>query len=60
MFSSQRRVIVRRVVIAVQPNADAKLTPALIDAALYGFGDQHAVQPLVLSITQSTECASVL
>lgn len=34
---------------------DGKLTPKLIDTQAWGFGDQHRAQPLVVSITQSTE-----
>jgi threonine aldolase len=37
----------------------AKLTPDSIDAALYGFGDQHSSQPLVLTVSQSTEFGTV-
>lgn len=32
-----------------------KLTPELIDREAWGWGDQHRAQPLVVSITQSTE-----
>lgn len=38
---------------------DGKLTPALIDAHVYGIGDQHHAQPSVVSITQSTELGTV-
>lgn len=34
---------------------DGKLTPALVEAAAIGTGDEHHVQPRVVSITQSTE-----
>ena len=34
---------------------DGKLTPELIDTHAWGWGDQHRAQPLVVSITQSTE-----
>jgi threonine aldolase len=34
---------------------DGKLTPALIEAQIYGLGDQHHVQAAAVSITQSTE-----
>ena len=37
------------------PTPDGKLTPALVRARLVRFGDEHAVQPKVISITQSTE-----
>ena len=41
---------------------DGKLTPDLVDAAVTGTGDEHRVQPRVVSISQSTEvgtCYSV-
>ena len=41
---------------------DGKLTPDLVEAAVVGTGDEHHVQPRVVSITQSTEvgtCYSV-
>ena len=34
---------------------DGKLTPELAEAAVNGVGDEHRVQPKVVSITQSTE-----
>lgn len=34
---------------------DGKLTPELIDREAWGWGDEHRAQPLVASITQSTE-----
>jgi threonine aldolase len=37
------------------PTPDGKLTPALVEAAAVGTGDEHHVQPRVVSITQSTE-----
>ncbi len=37
------------------PTEDGKLTPEQVQTALHGFGDQHHVQPKVISITQSTE-----
>ncbi len=37
------------------PTPDGKLTPELVRAAYLGKGDQHHVQPKVVSITQSTE-----
>jgi threonine aldolase len=37
------------------PTADAKLTPADIEPRLVRMGDEHVVQPRVVSITQSTE-----
>ncbi len=38
---------------------DGKLTPELIEPLFYGRGDQHHVQPKVISITQSTELGTV-
>jgi threonine aldolase len=38
---------------------DGKLTPALVDDACQGVGDQHHVQPRVISISQSTELGTV-
>jgi threonine aldolase len=37
------------------PTADGKLTPELVAAAAEGVGDEHHVQPRVVSISQSTE-----
>jgi threonine aldolase len=34
---------------------DGKLTPDLVETAVTGVGDEHRVQPRVVSITQSTE-----
>ncbi len=44
------------------PTADGKLTPDRVEAAAVGVGDEHHVQPKVISVTQSTElgtCYSV-
>lgn len=41
------------------PTPDGKLTPALVRAAFTGRGDQHHVQPRVVSITQSTELGTL-
>ena len=41
------------------PTADGKLTPESVRGALVGLGDQHHVQPRVVSITQSTELGTV-
>lgn len=38
---------------------DGKLTPALLDAHYHGVGDQHHVQPRVVSVSQSTEMGTV-
>jgi threonine aldolase len=37
------------------PTSDGKLTPELVDLRLDRVGDEHAVQPRVVSVTQSTE-----
>lgn len=37
------------------PTEDGKLTPGLIDREAWGWGDEHRAQPLVVSITQTTE-----
>jgi threonine aldolase len=39
--------------------SDGKLTPDLAAAHIHGVGDQHHVQPRVVSITQSTEVGTV-
>jgi threonine aldolase len=38
---------------------DGKLTPSLVEPRLVRFGDEHAVQPRVVSITQSTELGTL-
>ncbi|MGB7050685.1 MAG: low specificity L-threonine aldolase [Acidimicrobiales bacterium] len=41
---------------------DGKLTPELVEVAMVGIGDEHRVQPRVVSLTESTElgtCYSV-
>ncbi|HWU32245.1 MAG TPA: low specificity L-threonine aldolase [Marmoricola sp.] len=38
---------------------DGKLTPDLIDREAWGWGDEHRAQPLVVSITQSTELGTL-
>ena len=38
---------------------DGKLTPDLVASRLVRFGDEHAVQPRVVSLTQSTELGTV-
>jgi threonine aldolase len=38
---------------------DGKLTPALVAPRLVRFGDEHAVQPRVVSLTQSTELGTL-
>ncbi|WP_395245128.1 threonine aldolase family protein [Agromyces sp. MMS24-K17] len=37
------------------PTPNGKLTPELIDREAWGWGDEHRAQPLVVSITQTTE-----
>ncbi|KGM13395.1 threonine aldolase family protein [Cellulomonas bogoriensis] len=37
------------------PTPDGKLTPELVDRQAWGWGDEHRAQPLVLSLTQTTE-----
>ena len=39
--------------------ADGKLTPDLIAEEAWGWGDEHRAQPLVVSITQSSELGTV-
>src|SRR5271166_134373 len=41
------------------PNHDGKITIDSVRHAYHGVGDQHHVQPRVISITQSTEMATV-
>lgn len=41
------------------PAEDGKLTPELIDREAWGWGDVHRAQPLVVSITQSTELGTL-
>jgi threonine aldolase len=38
---------------------DGKLTPELLDREAWGWGDEHRAQPLVVSLTQSTELGTV-
>jgi len=38
---------------------DGKLTPELIDREAWGWGDEHRAQPLVASITQTTELGTL-
>ncbi|SJN25760.1 Low-specificity L-threonine aldolase [Microbacterium esteraromaticum] len=38
---------------------DGKLTPELVDREAWGWGDEHRAQPLVVSITQSTELGTL-
>jgi threonine aldolase len=41
------------------PTADGKLTVESVSHAYHGIGDQHHVQPRVISITQATEMGTV-
>jgi threonine aldolase len=41
------------------PTPDGKLTPALVDRQAFGWGDEHRAQPLVVSITQTTELGTL-
>jgi threonine aldolase len=41
------------------PHQDGKLTPELIEPLIARIGDEHAVQPRVISITQSTELGTL-
>ena len=45
--------------IIVVKTPDGKLTPELLEPLFHGRGDQHRVQPKVVSITQSTELGTV-
>jgi threonine aldolase len=41
------------------PTADGKLTVPMVEHAYHGIGDEHHVQPRVISITQSSEMGTV-
>jgi threonine aldolase len=41
------------------PTSDGKLTAAMVRHAYHGIGDEHHVQPKVISITQATEMGTV-
>ncbi len=41
------------------PAPDGKLTPELVDREAWGWGDEHRAQPLVVSLTQSTEVGTL-
>lgn len=41
------------------PTPDGKLTPELIATEAFGWGDEHRAQPLVVSITQTTELGTL-
>jgi threonine aldolase len=48
-----------RVKLLACETPDGKLTPDLVQPHLHGFGDQHHIQPKVISITQSTELGTL-
>ncbi|MBB2975390.1 threonine aldolase [Microbacterium endophyticum] len=41
------------------PTDNGKLTPELVEREAWGWGDEHRAQPLVVSITQSSELGTV-
>ncbi|MFA7056981.1 MAG: low specificity L-threonine aldolase [Candidatus Cloacimonadales bacterium] len=41
------------------PTQNGKLTPALIESAIFGVDDEHHVQPRIISISQVTELGSI-
>lgn len=45
--------------ILTVPTENGKLTPELVDREAWGWGDEHRAQPLVVSITQSTELGTL-
>jgi threonine aldolase len=45
--------------LLVVDTPDGRLTPALVEPLLTRIGDEHVVQPRVISITQSTELGTV-
>jgi threonine aldolase len=45
--------------LLVVETSDGKLTPAHVESCLNGLGDQHHVQPKVVSISQATELGTV-
>jgi threonine aldolase len=51
--------VVAHVKLLTVPTPDGKLTPELVTPLLVRRGDEHAVQPRVVSITQSTELGTV-
>ena len=51
------RIVGAKLIDVVSP--DGKLTPAAIEAQEHLLGDQHHVQPAVVSITQSTELGTI-
>jgi threonine aldolase len=45
--------------LLTQDTPDGKLTPAIVERAAQRLGDEHAVQPRLVSVTQSTEVGTV-
>jgi threonine aldolase len=45
--------------LLVVPTPDGKLTPELLDPLAVRFGDEHAIQPGLVSLAQSTELGTV-
>ncbi len=45
--------------LVTAPSPDGKLTTAMLDKMYFGVGDQHHVQPRVVSVSQSTEMGTV-
>jgi len=45
--------------ICTIPTLDGKLTPALIESHLHGFGDQHHSQPGAIYLSQCTELGTI-
>ena len=48
-----------RIKLLAIPTPDAKLTPEMVASKLVRIGDEHAVQPGVVSVTQSTELGTL-
>ena len=51
--------VVGRMKLLTLATPDAKLTPELLSTKLVRLGDEHAVQPGVVSVTQSTELGTL-
>ena len=51
--------MVGRVKLLTVPTPDGKLTPDLVAPLVQRIGDEHAIQPRAVSITQSTELGTV-
>jgi threonine aldolase len=48
-----------RIKLLTIPTPDAKLTPEMVATKLVRIGDEHAIQPGVVSVTQSTELGTL-